>query len=81
MHWTDLIGCVASCLVLLTFYMNDMTTLRTAALCSNVVFIIYAASLHLLPILLLHSVLIPINLWRLISALSANRRLLRRNML
>jgi len=28
MHWTDLIGCVASCLVLLTFYMNDMTTPR-----------------------------------------------------
>ncbi len=39
MHWTDLIGCVASGLVLLTFYMNDMTTLRTprcaAMLCSS----------------------------------------------
>src|SRR5882757_5935670 len=74
MHWTDLIGCVASALVLLTFYMNDMTTLRTAALCSNVVFIVYAASLQLMPILLLHSILIPINLWRLVAALCANDR-------
>jgi hypothetical protein len=60
--------------VLLTFYMNDMIALRAAALCSNVVFIIYAASLHLMPILLLHSVLIPINLWRLRSALRVNDR-------
>jgi len=72
MHATDLIGCIASGLVLLTFYMNDMITLRTIALCSNVAFIVYAASLHLTPILLLHSILIPINLWRLIAALRAN---------
>ena len=72
MHATDLIGCIASGLVLLTFYMNDMIALRTIALCSNVAFIVYAASLHLTPILLLHSILIPINLWRLIAALRAN---------
>ena len=46
MHAIDLIGCIASGLVLLTFYVNDMISLRTAALCSNVAFIIYAASLH-----------------------------------
>ncbi|MEH2471530.1 hypothetical protein V1281_007282 [Nitrobacteraceae bacterium AZCC 2161] len=74
MHSTDLVGCIASGLVLLTFYMNDMIALRTAALCSNVVFIVYAASLHLTPILLLHCILIPINLWRLISVLRANDR-------
>ena len=74
MHPIDLIGCIASGLVLLTFYVNDMISLRTAALCSNVAFIIYAASLHLMPILLLHSILIPINLWRMTSALCTNDR-------
>src|SRR5712664_2960673 len=74
MHAIDLVGCIASGLVLLTFYVNDMISLRTAALCSNVAFIIYAASLHLMPILLLHSILIPINLWRMISALCRNDR-------
>jgi hypothetical protein len=74
MHATDLIGCIASGLVLLTFYMDDMAALRTTALCSNVVFIVYAASLELKPILLLHSILIPINLWRLTAALCASDR-------
>jgi hypothetical protein len=72
MHATDLIGCLASGLVLLTFYMHDMAALRTTALCSNVVFIVYAASLELKPILLLHSILIPITLWRLMVALCAS---------
>jgi hypothetical protein len=74
MHGTDLIGCLASGLVLLTFYMHDMAALRTTALCSNVVFIVYAASLELKPILLLHSILIPINLWWLMAALCASDR-------
>jgi hypothetical protein len=60
--------------VLLNFYLHDMAALRTTALCSNVVFIVYAASLELKPLLLLHSILIPINLWRLMAALCASDR-------
>jgi hypothetical protein len=61
----DTIGYVASGLVLLTFYMNEMVPLRIAALCSNVAFITYAMQLHLGPVLTLHCALIPINAWRL----------------
>jgi hypothetical protein len=52
----------------LTFYMKDMVPLRVVALCSNVAFLIYAGMLHLAPIFILHSALIPINAGRLLCA-------------
>jgi hypothetical protein len=67
-RWVDLAGYVASSLVFLTFYMKDMIPLRLVALCSNVAFLIYAGSLHLAPIFILHSALIPINARRLLCA-------------
>jgi hypothetical protein len=45
-----------------------MVALRIVALCSNIAFISYADALHLLPILILHGALIPINLRRLACA-------------
>lgn len=68
MRWVDLAGYVASSLVFLTFYMRGMVALRLVALCSNVAFLIYAFTLHLAPIVILHSALIPVNLSRLIAA-------------
>jgi hypothetical protein len=65
MQLTDLIGCVASLLVLLTFCMRDMASLRVVALLSNFAFLFYGISLHLPPIIALHGVLIPINVVRL----------------
>jgi hypothetical protein len=67
-RWVDLAGYVASSLVFLTFYMKDMIPLRIVALCSNVAFLVYAGSLHLAPIFILHSALIPINARRLLCA-------------
>jgi hypothetical protein len=64
----DLLGYAASALVVLTFYMKDMIPLRVAALCSNVCFLAYGGSLHLGPVIVLHVMLIPINVWRLIQA-------------
>jgi hypothetical protein len=64
----DFAGYVASSLVFLTFYMKGMVPLRVIALCSNVAFLIYAGTLHLVPIFILHSALIPINVRRLICA-------------
>jgi hypothetical protein len=52
----------------LTFYMKGMVPLRVIALCSNVAFLIYAGTLDLVPIFLLHAALIPINLRRLVCA-------------
>jgi hypothetical protein len=67
-RWVEFSGYVASSLVFLTFYMRGMASLRLIALCSNAAFLIYAGSLHLLPILLLHGALIPVNACRLRTA-------------
>jgi hypothetical protein len=48
--------------------MRGMASLRLIALCSNAAFLIYAGSLHLLPILMLHGALIPVNVCRLRAA-------------
>ena len=63
------IGYVASALVLTAFGMKDMVNLRIVAICSNVAFITYALVLSLLPVLILHVVLLPLNGWRLMGAL------------
>ena len=63
------IGYVASALVLATFGMKDMVNLRIVAICSNIAFISYGIALNLLPILILHVMLLPLNGWRLIGAL------------
>ncbi len=65
MQLVDFSGYIASSLVFLTFYMRGMVWLRLIALCSNVAFLFYAGGLHLAPIFLLHSALIPINVSRL----------------
>jgi hypothetical protein len=61
--WTadNVLGAIAAALVLLAFCMRTMPALRIVALASNVVFIAYALRLDLLPILALHSILLPIN--------------------
>ncbi len=63
------IGFLASALVLAAFGMKDMVNLRIVAICSNFAFIAYALLLHLLPILVLHVVLLPLNGWRLAQVL------------
>ena len=67
--WADLAGYLACALVFVTFYMKGMVSLRLVALCSNFVFLVYAFTLHLAPIAILHSALIPVNVVRLIAAL------------
>ena len=57
-------GYLAALLVFLTFYTKTMLPLRYLAIVSNVAFIIYAALAQLSPILLLHTVLLPLNLYR-----------------
>jgi CRP/FNR family cyclic AMP-dependent transcriptional regulator len=61
----EIAGYLASALVFATFYMKLMGPLRMVAIASNVAFIIYGALGDMTPILLLHSALLPLNLWRL----------------
>lgn len=58
-------GYLASGLVLTAFCLRSMIPLRIAALCSNIAFIAYGLGLGLAPVWLLHSLLLPINCWRL----------------
>jgi hypothetical protein len=61
----DWLGWAASALVLATFCMQGMVALRLTALASNVAFIGYGASAGIDPVLMLHTLLLPLNAWRL----------------
>lgn len=63
-----LLGWVAASLTLVTFACQDGQRLRIAALSANAAFVAYGLTAGLMPILALHLVLIPINLWRLACA-------------
>lgn len=61
----ELTGYIASFLVFATFYVKKILTLRLIAICSNMAFILYALGSNLHPIFLLHSLLLPLNLYRI----------------
>ncbi len=65
---SDLLGYSAAALVLVTFLAQQITTLRAIAIASNVMFIAYASLAWLPPVLVLHALLLPINVWRLWQA-------------
>ncbi len=65
--WIEVNGYVASAAVLATFLMPTMIPLRIVALCSNVLFMSYAYFDSLYPVLILHGLLFPINLIRLLQ--------------
>ncbi|MGO9545877.1 MAG: cyclic nucleotide-binding domain-containing protein [Rhodomicrobium sp.] len=67
MAWAEINGYAASAAVLATFLMSTMIPLRSAALVSNVLFISYGYFGNILPVLILHAILFPINLHRLIQ--------------
>ena len=70
---TDLLGYAAAGLVLATFSARSLATLRALAIVSNLLFIAYAACAGLLPVLVLHALLLPLNAIRLRQALAERR--------
>jgi CRP/FNR family cyclic AMP-dependent transcriptional regulator len=66
-HLFGAIGYVASALVLATFSMKSLRSLRITAIASNLAFIAYAALGNMPPILILHTILLPLNIVRLIQ--------------
>jgi hypothetical protein len=46
-------------------WLRSLIALRSVAIASNLTFIAYASAAHLLPVLVLHAALLPINAWRL----------------
>ena len=65
---TDAIGFLAATLVLVSFSMTSMLWLRLSGIASNLAFIAYGLQAELLPVFLLHALLLPINLTRLMAA-------------
>jgi CRP/FNR family cyclic AMP-dependent transcriptional regulator len=58
-------GYVASALVFATFFMRSRSRLRQVAIASNVAFITYGIVGDVIPVLTLHALLLPLNIWRL----------------
>ena len=69
MTGADGLGFLAAVLVLATFCMKHLVPLRAVAITSNLVFILYGYSAGLKPVLVLHLVLLPVNVFRLLQAL------------
>ncbi|KAA2242326.1 hypothetical protein [Salinarimonas soli] len=71
----DLIGFAAAGMTVITFAQKRMLPMRLSAVGANVLFIAYGFAGGFYPILLLHLVLIPINLTRLLGTLRRSARL------
>ena len=65
----DVLGFLASGLVLTSFWMRDILSLRLVAIASNVAFITYGHAAHILPVMVLHAILLPVNLWHVLPML------------
>jgi hypothetical protein len=63
----DLLGYSAALAVLATFCMSSIVHLRILAVLSNVLFASYGALADLYPVFLLHAILLPINLLKLVQ--------------
>jgi hypothetical protein len=74
MTLTDALGYVAGFLVLLTFSMKTMVQLRIVGIASNLFFIAYAHLSGAVPILVLHGILLPLNIFRLYQLLDLVRK-------
>lgn len=71
------VGFAAASLVLASFCMRSMSTLRWVAIASNLAFIAYGYLAGLAPVLLLHTLLLPVNICRLTQLRSAHIRVVR----
>jgi hypothetical protein len=78
---TDVIGYIASALVLATFSIKSMCSLRITAIASNLAFISYGATADMRPILILHCMLLPVNVVRLLQIAQGDDWLLGRRRL
>ncbi len=65
MSWINFLGFSAAFSVLASFCMTTIVALRTLALLSNVLFILYGLLAHIYPVFFLHVVLLPVNLVKL----------------
>lgn len=65
--WLEVASYVAPALVFVSFFMKEIIPLRLVAIVSNVAFVIFAIGAGLIPILILHAALLPLNIWRVVD--------------
>jgi len=65
MSWIDFLGFSAALSVLASFCMTTIVALRALALLSNILFILYGWCANIYPVLILHVILLPVNLFKL----------------
>ncbi|MDU8945506.1 Crp/Fnr family transcriptional regulator [Ovoidimarina sediminis] len=73
----EALGYLASILVFLTFCMKTLVPLRIAAISSNLAFLLYGFAADLMPIILLHGFLLPLNIFRTWEQLTSIQRVRR----
>lgn len=74
MNFAEAVGYLASGLVLGAFMMRTMIPLRLVGIASNLAFMTYGYFSGLLPVLLLHAILLPLNVYRLYEMIRMTRR-------
>ncbi len=74
MTLTDGVGYLASALVLLTFCMSTMVSLRAVAIGSNLAFVGYGLGAGIYPVLMLHIILLPLNVMLLVRMMVLLRK-------
>ena len=65
MQWIEAFGYLGALMMLATFSMKTMLHLRMVGIVANLAFITYGVLDHVYPVLLLHMILLPLNVWRL----------------
>ena len=75
MPFLEVLGYVASGAVFVTFWMKSMIRLRVIGIASNILFFCYGVYGDLIPIMVLHGALLPLNGLRLYQAVRLKRRI------
>lgn len=70
----DVIGLLAGLLTIITFVQRQLIPMRCTAISANICFLTYAHFGQIMPILVLHGLLLPVNILRLSEALVLRRR-------
>lgn len=75
MQWIEAFGYLGALMTLATFSMKTMLHLRMVGIVANLAFITYGVLGHVYPVLLLHMILLPLNVWRLWQLLRMTRQI------
>ncbi|MDG4650414.1 cyclic nucleotide-binding domain-containing protein [Roseibacterium sp. SDUM158017] len=77
MFWIELLGWAAAGLTLCAYSMRTMLPLRMVAIGANILFIAYGSLAGIYPNLVLHLLLLPFNVWRLVEIQRMTKRVRR----